>query len=96
MIENIKEICKEFSNNVSYNKGNVITIHELFSQHADFLTVSFMLDRLTNGYHVTFLALRENYAHYNAISKKLGKSLETFLKSEQLDYYECFSHDLCS
>lgn len=87
MIENIKEMCKDFANNVSYNKGHVITIHELFSQHADFLTVSFMLDRLINGHHLTFLALRENYAHYLAISKKLGKSLETFLKSEQLVYY---------
>jgi hypothetical protein len=31
---------------------------------------------LIKGGDVTFLAVRENYAHYLAISKKMGKSIE--------------------
>ena len=92
MIECIKESAKDFSQAVSHNKGAVITIHEEFSQHADFLTVSFLVDRLASGNHVSFLALRENYAHYLALAKKIGKSFEASLKSEQMVYLECFSH----
>lgn len=56
--------------------ADFITIHEAFGNHGDFLTVSFMLDALMQGTDVTFLAIRENYAHYLSISKKMGKSLE--------------------
>ena len=55
--------------------ADLITIHENFSNHSDFLIVSFMLDALLKGRDITFLGIRENYAHFLALSKKMGKSI---------------------
>lgn len=49
-----------------------------------------MFHELENNAKVSLIAFRENYAHYLSLSKKLGKSIETYLKSKQLKYYECF------
>lgn len=35
-----------------------------------------MMDALLKGQDVTFVGVRENYAHFLALSKKMGKSLE--------------------
>ena len=58
------------------DSATLITIEETLSSHSDFLIVSFLLDALSKGDDVTFLGTRENYAHFLALSKKMGKSIE--------------------
>lgn len=74
----------------------LVTIHENNANHSDFLAVSFLLDYLLKGKEVTFVAVRENYAHFLALSRKMGKSIEEFGKSGKLLYYEAFASGLCS
>ena len=52
------------------------------------------MDSLGLGRPVVFITLRENYAHYLSLSKKLGGSLEQYL-NKGLTYYEAFLTDWC-
>lgn len=55
-----------------------------------------MLSELARQQPVTFIAFRENYAHFLSLSKKLGKSIEGYIKNKQLTYIECFESNFCS
>lgn len=85
MIQSIRDLCKEHIETL--DSTDLITIHESYGNHGDFLTMSFMLDALLLAKDVTFLAIRENYAHYLSLSKKMGKSIEEFGKNGTLKYY---------
>jgi len=74
----------------------MVMLTETDYQHTDFLLLGWMLRELTAGKKITFLAFRENYAHYTALSKRVGKSLEGFVKNNSLLYYECFESPFCS
>jgi len=56
--------------------------------------LSLVMDALALGKPVVFIALRENYAHYLSLSKKLGGSFEQYL-NKGLTYYEAFMTDWC-
>lgn len=94
MIESIKEICKDHVQGLE--TADLITIQETLDNHGDFLVISFMMDALLKGQDVTFVGVRENYAHFLALSKKMGKSIEEYGKSGKLKYYEAFVSELCS
>ena len=49
-----------------------------------------MLEELSQDNNVTFITFRENYAHFLSLSKKLGKSIEGFIKNKRLQMIECF------
>lgn len=55
-----------------------------------------MLSELSRQQQVTFITFRENYAHFLSLSKKLGKSIEGYIKNKQLTYIECFQSSFCS
>jgi hypothetical protein len=61
---------------------------------SDVLLVSLVLSQLQES-PVILLALRENYAHYLSLSKKLGSSLEPHISSGRLVYYDNFMSDWC-
>lgn len=88
MLENLKEHCKDQKE--LFTTARVIAVEEKWSQHADFFVIGWMLDALAKEKKITFVAVRENYAHYLSLSKKLGKSIEGYLKNKQLTYIECF------
>lgn len=56
--------------------------------------LSLIMDALVNNKPVVFVALRENYAHYLSLSKKIGGSFEQYL-NKGLTYYEAFMSDWC-
>jgi hypothetical protein len=58
--------------------------------------VGWLLSELAKQQPVTFIAFRENYAHFLSLSKKLGKSIEGYIKNKQLTYIECFESKFCS
>ena len=88
MIDNFIQLCKE--QKPLFDTARLTLIEETEYQHGDFLTLGLLLRALSQDQKVTFIALRENYAHFVALSKKVGKSIEGFLKNKQLTYIECF------
>ena len=54
------------------------------------MVVGWMLSELAREKAVTLISFRENYAHFLSLSKKLGKSIEGYIKNKQLTYIECF------
>lgn len=88
MIEGLLQYCKEQKE--AFESTKFIMIEETDYQHGDFLTVGWLLHALGQEKKVTFITFRENYAHFLALSKKVGKSIEGYLKSKQLTYIECF------
>lgn len=94
MIEGLVQHCKDQKD--LFTSSRCVMIQENEYQHADFLTVGWLLDALGQQKKVTFIAFRENYAHFLALSKRIGKSIEGYLKNKQLTYIECFESHFCS
>ena len=94
MIEALIQHCK--SQETLFDQAKITILQENEYQEADFLTIGLLLRSLALGRKTLFITFRENYAHYLALSKKIGKSLEGFLKSKQLAYLECFESHFCS
>ncbi len=94
MIEGLLQHCKDQKD--LFRSARFVMIEENDYQHADFLTLGWLLDALAQQKPVTFITFRENYAHFLSLSKKIGKSIEGYLKSKQLTYIECFQSHFCS
>ena len=94
MLEGLIAKCPEMKD--ALGEARIVLLTEEVYQTSDFLVVSMLQQYLTEGKATTFVAWRENYAHYLSLSKKLSKSIEPFLKSGTLQYIECFQHSYCS
>jgi hypothetical protein len=94
MLEALIGQCRDHKE--TFAKSKCTLIEENQHHHSDFLVVGWMLHLLAQEQPVTFIAFRENYAHFLSLSKKLGKSIEGYLKTKQLTYIECFESPFCS
>jgi hypothetical protein len=88
MLERLGEHCKEQRG--LFGEARFGVVEEREGGSGDFFVVGWMLEELARERKVTFVGFRENYAHFLSLSKKMGKSIEGYLKSKQLTYIECF------
>ena len=66
-------------------------IQDDLSNSANFIISNLIDFYVKNNDSVVFVGLQQNYAHYYSISKRIGSSLEPYIKSDTLIYLDFFS-----